>query len=231
MAIMAPQITLYTAHHCPFAHRVQIALRELGLPFTTILVDILAPRTAEYLAINPTGMVPALSYNGRILTESGLIAQFLVDTFGGNHLQKASSEAVGALERYETAHFVDAFTRVHSLFDAVVFATGEEQDKREKAENYVAAVVKTLEPLLADAQPFFGGSRRLTFAEVSSAHTCSCDGNICNCHVDWSAGHDRPIRASGALAAQVRAVSAFLRTHRSAHEGTPILVVDTCRSG
>ena len=30
-------ITLYTAHHCPYAHRAQIALRELSLPFTTNL--------------------------------------------------------------------------------------------------------------------------------------------------------------------------------------------------
>jgi hypothetical protein len=50
---MAPKITLYTAHHCPFAHRSQIVLRELGLQFETVLVDIAIPRTPEYLAINP----------------------------------------------------------------------------------------------------------------------------------------------------------------------------------
>ncbi len=76
---MAPKITLYTAHHCPYAHRTQIALRELGLEFATVLIDIMIPRTHEYLTINPGGMVPALTYDDLALTESGLISQFLVD--------------------------------------------------------------------------------------------------------------------------------------------------------
>jgi glutathione S-transferase len=170
MAITTPQITLYTAHHCPFAHRVQIALRELNLPFRTTLIDITQPRTKDYLAINPSGQVPALDYNGRVLTESALIVQFLADTrpFGKPALQRTESDVVeAAMKRYEIGRFVEAFMRTHALFDAVVFALGGREVKSVKAGTYLEAVVKNVEPLLGDAAPFVGGERSLTMAEVS----------------------------------------------------------------
>ncbi|OQU94092.1 Glutathione S-transferase, domain-containing protein [Cladophialophora immunda] len=162
---MAPVITLYTAHHCPFAHRVQIALRELGLEFETHLVDITIPRTAEYLAVSPSGMVPALAHDGRVLTESALISQFLADSYPG-HLLKASTDSAGALQRFQIGYFVDTyFGKAHPLFDSTVFSNGADA-KTATASKYIDAVVRHVEPLLADAAPFFGGSNRLTLAEV-----------------------------------------------------------------
>jgi glutathione S-transferase len=159
-----PKITLYTAHLCPWAHRSQIALRELGLEFETVLVNLDVPRTPEYLAINPRGLVPALVYDGRILIESGLIAQFLVDTHP-SHLLKANSEPGGALQRYEIGFFVDTyFGKVAPSWNAAVNASAEE--KEAAATKFTDAVVKEIEPLLSDAAPFFGGSSRLTLAEV-----------------------------------------------------------------
>jgi glutathione S-transferase len=159
-----PKITLYTSYSCPWAHRSQIALKELGLPFITEIIDLSVPRTPEYLAINPRGLVPALDYNGTILTESAIVSQFLVDTHP-SHLEKTSSEAGGALQRAKINFFVDTyFTKVNSLFFGVLRATGEEKEKA--AGDFVDAIVKEIEPLLLDAKPFFGGSSRLTLAEV-----------------------------------------------------------------
>lgn len=161
---MAPKITLYTAHLCPWAHRSQIALRELGLEFETVIIDLSVPRTPEYLAINPRGLVPALSYDGKILYESGLISQFLVDAHP-SHLAKTSSKPGGALQRFQIGFFVDTyFTKAHPNLHAAVLASGEE--KVVLAAKYVDAIVKGIEPLLSDAAPFFGGSSRLTLAEV-----------------------------------------------------------------
>lgn len=161
---MAPKITLYTAHHCPWAYRAQIILRELELEFETVLVDITVPRTPEYLAINPRGLVPTLVYDGHLLTESGLIAQFLADAHP-SHLLKTSSEPGGALERFNIDFFVDSyFNKAHSFFDNAVLSSGDE--KTSAAYKYVDAIVKDIEPLLEDATPFFGGSSRLTLAEV-----------------------------------------------------------------
>jgi glutathione S-transferase len=162
------RIKLYTAHHCPFAHRVQIALRELGLKFDTILVDITIPRTPEYLAINSTGMVPALEYDGHILTESDLISQFLVDTHHESKLLNRSSEPGGALQRFRTAQFVQQFSKAHTKFDAIVYSRGSVEEKTIMVGKYIEAVAKNVEPLLKDSVPFFGGATRMTLAEVST---------------------------------------------------------------
>ncbi|RDL35809.1 Thioredoxin-like protein [Venustampulla echinocandica] len=161
-----PKITLYTSHLCPWAHRSQIALRELGLPFETVIVDLSVPRTPEYLKINPRGLVPALDYNGTIITESGIISQFLVDSHP-SHLEKTSSEPGGALQRANINFFVDTwFSKVNSLsYPVFKLKAGE---KEVEAGKIVDVIVKEIEPLLQDAAPYFGGSEKLTLAEVQT---------------------------------------------------------------
>ncbi|TVY73269.1 hypothetical protein LSUE1_G006682, partial [Lachnellula suecica] len=114
------------------------------------------------------GLVPTINYNGEIITESAIVAQFLVDAHP-SHLLKASNAEGGALQRARINFFVDAFTsKVTGLWiGALKLEPGEAKEKA--AETLVDAIAKELEPLLADAAPFFGGSDKLTFAEVLTA--------------------------------------------------------------
>jgi len=161
-----PEIILYTNHGCPWAHRAHIALAELGLPFKEKIIDLDTPRTKEYLAINPRGLVPSINYNGQIITESAIVAQFLADAHP-SHLEKTSVEEGGALQRARINFFVDTyFTKVNSHFFTILRAEGAEQE--EVTEKFVAAIEKEIEPLLSDAKPFFGGSSKLTLAEVQT---------------------------------------------------------------
>jgi glutaredoxin len=48
-----PQITLYTNHRCPYAHRAHITLEELGLPYEEVFIDLDKPREPWYLKVNP----------------------------------------------------------------------------------------------------------------------------------------------------------------------------------
>ncbi len=50
---IAPKITLYTNHGCPYAHRAHIVLKELGLPYEEVIIDLMKPREEWYLKINP----------------------------------------------------------------------------------------------------------------------------------------------------------------------------------
>lgn len=52
---LAPKITLYTNHGCPWAHRAHIALKELQLPYEEVIIDLGRPREEWYLEINPVG--------------------------------------------------------------------------------------------------------------------------------------------------------------------------------
>lgn len=150
----------------PGAHRAHITLAELGIPFEEEIIDLSTPRTPEYLKVNPRGLVPSLSYNGEIITESAVVAQFLADTYP-SHLLPASSDPSGPLTRARINFFVDAwFTKVNSFWFKALFAktAGEAS---ENVEELVKGVVKEIEPLLKDAGPFFGGSSKLTLAEAS----------------------------------------------------------------
>ncbi len=160
-----PDITLYTNYACPWAHRAQIILKELGLPFKTEIIDLTVPRTAEYLKINPRGLVPSINYNGTIITESAIVSQFLADAHP-SHILKTSTEEGGALQRARIAYFVDAyFSKVNGLTFTIL--QGSESEKEVTATKFVDAIVKEIEPLLHDAKPFFGGASKLTLAEVS----------------------------------------------------------------
>ncbi|KAI1172640.1 glutathione S-transferase domain-containing protein [Nemania sp. FL0916] len=165
MAAVVPKLKLYTNHGCPWAHRAHIALSELKVPFEEEIIDLTVPRTAEYLKVNPRGLVPSLAVDDQIITESAVVANFLADYFPST-LAPPSSEANGALARARIAFFVDTYmSKVHvSLFPIIKAQTEEERSAL--IEKTVGAVVKELEPLLANAGPFFNGSKELTLAEV-----------------------------------------------------------------
>jgi glutaredoxin len=57
-----PKITLYTNHSCPWAHRAHIILKELGLPFDEVIIDLETPREEWYLKINPVSLPRFLFY-------------------------------------------------------------------------------------------------------------------------------------------------------------------------
>lgn len=161
-----PTLKLYTNHSCPWAHRAHIILSELGLDFEEEIIDLSTPRTAEYLKVNPRGLVPTLIYNGEIIPESGIVSQFLADAYP-SHILKTSTEDGGALQRARINFFVDAyFSKVNGLWFKIMTATKEDKDA--EAEKFTAAIVKEIEPLLQDAAPYFGGASKITLAEVSS---------------------------------------------------------------
>ncbi|KAK4150280.1 thioredoxin-like protein [Chaetomidium leptoderma] len=159
------KIILYTNHLCPWAHRAHIALEELKVPFEEVIIDLSTPRTPEYLKVNPRGLVPALSYNGEIIIESAIVSQFLVDAYP-SHLVPASNAPGGALRRARIAEFVDAYSSKLSSVLFGFYSAKSDEDREAIAEKALAGLVKEVEPLLADASPFFGGSDKLTLAEV-----------------------------------------------------------------
>jgi glutathione S-transferase len=151
---------------------VHVTLSVLGLPFTEHIVDLSVPRTAEYLAINPRGKVPSMIYNGENIRESAVIAQFLADSHP-SYLMKTSNEPGGALQRARINFFADTFKSiVIPKFMGAICATAEGA-KVEATAKMVDVIVAELEPLLKDANPFFGGAENITLAEVCFP-SCFC---------------------------------------------------------
>jgi glutathione S-transferase len=65
------------------AAKVRFALGEKGLDWTGHYVDVLAGEQfkPEFLALNPKAMVPVLKHDGKVLTESTLICEYLEAVF------------------------------------------------------------------------------------------------------------------------------------------------------
>ncbi|MBN8736592.1 MAG: glutathione S-transferase family protein [Xanthomonadales bacterium] len=75
-------LTLFDYPPSQNAWKVRLLLNHLGRPHRTEIVSIFegAGRNDEYLAINPTGTVPAIRLDdGRVLAESNAILAYLAD--------------------------------------------------------------------------------------------------------------------------------------------------------
>ncbi|HLJ39364.1 MAG TPA: maleylacetoacetate isomerase [Steroidobacteraceae bacterium] len=75
---------LYHYFRSSASYRVRIALNLKKLPYESVVIDVRPPvsaqRTAEYLAINPLGLVPSLLDGADVLTQSLAIIEYLEET-------------------------------------------------------------------------------------------------------------------------------------------------------
>lgn len=99
----------YTPGACALSP--QIALREAGLNFNMVRVDLkehkLFDTKSDYYAINPKGAIPALELdNGNILTEGPAIVQYIADQVP----QKNLAPANGTLDRTKLQEFLNYIT-------------------------------------------------------------------------------------------------------------------------
>jgi glutathione S-transferase len=97
----------YTPGACSLSPH--IALREAGLPFQLVQVDLRAKTTEHgenFLTINPKGYVPALlTASGELITEGAIIVQYIAD----QRPEARLAPAAGTPERrrlQEWLHFI-----------------------------------------------------------------------------------------------------------------------------
>jgi maleylpyruvate isomerase len=77
-------VKLYHYFRSSASYRVRIALNLKGLAYEAVAVDLRPPvsahRSAEYLALNPEGLVPVLVDGERVFTQSLAIVEYLEET-------------------------------------------------------------------------------------------------------------------------------------------------------
>ena len=76
-------LTLYDFGNSVCCQKVRITLREKGLDWESVKVDLFKAEQYEpkYLKLNPKGIVPTLVHDGKAIIESTLICEYLDDTF------------------------------------------------------------------------------------------------------------------------------------------------------
>jgi glutathione S-transferase len=127
----------------------QIALREAGIPFELVRVDLRAHKLAgdgeDYYRVNPKGYVPLLELgDGTRLTEGAVIDQYIADRNPDARLIPRA----GTMERYraqEWLHFIA--TELHKQFSPLFSPATPDEVKaaqRQKIAGRFDLVEKTL---------------------------------------------------------------------------------------
>jgi glutathione S-transferase len=108
----------YTPGACSLSPH--IALREAGVPFELVKVDLTAKKLADggdFLAINPKGYVPALGLeDGQVLTEGAIIVQYIADLAPDSRLAPRSG-SFARVRLNEWLHFIA--TELHKGFGPI----------------------------------------------------------------------------------------------------------------
>jgi glutathione S-transferase len=94
-------LILYDAPLSSNAQKVRFLLAELEVDYESRPVEMfgIGTRTAEYLAINPFGLIPTLVDNGWVLEESNTILRYLAETKGGAELYPRSPKLRANVDR------------------------------------------------------------------------------------------------------------------------------------
>lgn len=88
-------LTLYT-NPMSRGRIVRWMLEEIGEPYETVVLDYgTTMKSADYLAINPMGKVPAIKHGDAVVTEAAAICAYLADAFP----EKKLAPPPGAPER------------------------------------------------------------------------------------------------------------------------------------
>jgi glutathione S-transferase len=86
------EIVFYT-HPMSRGRTVRWMLEEVRVPYRTEVLEFgTSMKSAQYLAINPMGKVPAIRHDGAVVTESAAICAYLADAFPEAHLAPPPSE-------------------------------------------------------------------------------------------------------------------------------------------
>jgi glutathione S-transferase len=89
---MSDELVFYT-NPMSRARLVRWMLEEVGHPYRAETLDYgTTMKAPEYLAINPMGKVPAITHNGKVVTECAAICAYLADAFPDAGLAPPNTE-------------------------------------------------------------------------------------------------------------------------------------------
>ena len=88
---MSDELVLYT-NPMSRGRIVRWMLEEVGQPYRVELLAFGATQTADFLAVNPMGKVPALRHGDTVVTETAAICAYLADAFPKARLAPASGD-------------------------------------------------------------------------------------------------------------------------------------------
>jgi glutathione S-transferase len=135
-----------------------IALREAGLPFDLIKVDLRGKKTEagdDFSALNPKGYVPVLELDGgERLTEGPAIVQYIADQVPNKKLAPAS----GTIERVRLQEWLNFISsELHKSFSPLFSPATPEDYKRQMKERILGRLTYVDQTLSRNETPWLLG--------------------------------------------------------------------------
>ena len=117
-------LTFYYGSGSPFAWRVWLALEHKQIPYElrVLSFDRGDTRTAEFLAVNPRGRVPAIVHDGFKLWESLAILDYLEERFPQPPLLAGDPQTRATTRRLMIEADGDLYAAMRKLTEATLFA-------------------------------------------------------------------------------------------------------------
>lgn len=151
-----------------------LVVEELGLPVDKKIVD-LKNKSADFLAVNPNGKVPAIVHDGNPIWESAAITIYLGETFGtAKGLWPAPGPKRGQAMQWVVWNQVSVGDAVYRIGRN----TGEWTPKDHQNANAAAAAAKELGELLGLLD------KHLTDKQFLVGEYTLADAHV-NCFFDW----------------------------------------------
>lgn len=150
------------------SYRVRIALAHLGIAYRKVPVDLLKgeQRAEDYRAINPQGLVPTLEIDGKVLTQSLAIIEYLAET-----RPEAGIMPADPIDR----HFVRTLSHaiameIHPICNShvaahVVDITGDASAREAWMRRFIGQGLANVERMLAGRSDRFAFGDRPTMAD------------------------------------------------------------------
>ncbi|QKK15506.1 maleylacetoacetate isomerase [Rhizobium indicum] len=154
------EVVLYDYWRSSASYRVRIALNLLGVDYQTVSINLLegAHKTPEYLAVNPQGLVPTLVIDGKTLTQSLAIVEYLAELrpeYGLLPSDIADRQKVRALA-YAVAMDIHPICNLHVV--SHLMSMTEKADAREEwMKHFITDGLRKLEAMIGEAGAFSFG--------------------------------------------------------------------------
>ncbi len=150
----------YVLHYAPdnASLIIRAALEHIGVPYSSTLVDraARAQRSAEYLALNPNGLIPVLETPHGPLFETGAILLWLGDTHGGLGPAPDDAARVDYLKwLFFTANTLHPALRMMFYPDKYI-ASGATDALRQGLHDQITLALEQLEAIAATQPAWFG---------------------------------------------------------------------------
>ncbi|MBY5361195.1 maleylacetoacetate isomerase [Rhizobium leguminosarum] len=163
------EVVLYDYWRSSASYRVRIALNLLGIDYKTVSINLSdgAHKTSEYLALNPQGLVPTLAIDGKTLTQSLAIIEYLSETrpeCGLLPSDTAGRQKARALA-YAVAMDIHPICNLH-VVSHLMSMTDKPDAREEWMKHFIADGLGKLEAMIREADGAFSVGDAPTMADL-----------------------------------------------------------------